>query len=325
MTSNARPAAAVLAVVVLWGAIPAVLKHFSTQLDPPTLIGLRYTLSGLVFVPLLLRALSRGRLPKATLRAALIPAAAYFAGQVLWTTAPYFNSASIVMFIGRTSFLVSILFGFVFLHEERAMRFHRRFFLGTFLTVGGLAVLFVTSQEDGSSTPLGFVIMLLTAFFWGIQGVLIKTMMSRVSAPTGFGLISVYCVPAALAVLFLFGDPFALFRLSAFNLALLVFSSVISIGVGQVLTFYAFQRLGPVTVEGSYQSIPFMSAAVAAVWLGERMTPLQWLAGGVIVFGSLTLLSIRTFSAKRIHPRRNPISPRLGDAAQEPETEVLES
>ena len=288
--STAKPLLAVIAVIFLWGCMASVLKHFTAELDAATMIGARFTLCGLFWLPTVLRAGVQGRIPRALAIAAIIPALVFLMGQITWSIAPYHNDASVMMFIGRMAFFFSMIFGFLILKGERVLLHQPGFWVGVLCTITGILVFCIASQGNGSSTAFGFFIMLLTTVFWGAHGVCIKRFLNDVPATLGFGLMSVYIMPAVLGIMFIAGEPSDLLTLSCGNWGLLVAASFISIAVGQALSFYAFQQLGPVVVEGGYQSVPFVSALVAFFWLGEEMSVLQWGAGCVVVAGSVLLL-----------------------------------
>jgi drug/metabolite transporter (DMT)-like permease len=280
-------------VILTWGLMPSVLKYFTTNLDAPTMMGYRLTLCSLVWLPAVIKGHLEKRVTKNLLLAVIPPAVVFFLGQVLWSLAPYYNDASILLFIGRTSFLFAMLFGFWLVKSERALLKHRRFWWGLLAIAVGMTTLFLSAYHGGSSTMAGLIIMLGAAVCWGLHGPFVKKFLDDVSMPLGFGLVTLYMMPCALLILFTAGEPTAFLALSSGNLWFILFASIIPLACGQALLFYAFQRLGPVVVEGGFQSMPFVAAFVAYIWLGEEMSLLQWLAGGGVLIGAVLLLSTK--------------------------------
>ena len=105
-SSTARGLLALAAVLLIWSGITVVLKHLTGVVDPWSMIGVRYTAVLLIMAPLLGRALLKDP-SSIPWKAALIPAAIYAPGQILWNIAPYHNPAALIMFIGRCAFFFS--------------------------------------------------------------------------------------------------------------------------------------------------------------------------------------------------------------------------
>lgn len=291
LTSGAY--AAVVGVILIWSVMPSVLKYFAADLDAPTMMGFRLTLSSLFWLPAVVRGRIKNQLSKSLLLSAIPVAAVFFLGQILWSLAPYYNDASILMFIGRSSFLFAMLFGFWLVKSERVLLRQWRFWCGLLATAIGMTSLFLSARYGGSSTLLGFVIMVGVALCWGLHGPFVKKFLDGVPVPLGFGLVTLYMMPFSLAIFFMAGEPAAVLELSARNMGFLLAASIVPLALGQALIFYAFQRLGPIVVEGGFQSMPFLSACVAGLWLGEAMGLLQWVSGCIVVLGSVLLLSAK--------------------------------
>ena len=293
--STARGLIALGAVLLIWSGITVVLKHLAGLVDPWSMIGVRYTAVTLVLAPLLWQASRRSphRIPW---KAALIPALIYAPGQILWNIAPYHNPAALIMFIGRCAFFFSAVAGFTLLASERWLLRKRLFWAGFAVIVLGLGLLFAEAihADDSSEINLkGVLIMTATAACWGCYGVTLKRWLPGVPARIGFPLISLLTWPVLFGGFLIWGDVGTLQALTGNQWALLIGSGLVSIGLGQFLSYVCIQTIGPIVSEGSYNVIPFTSAAIAWWWLGESLTPLQWSAGCAIIAGSLCLLIVR--------------------------------
>jgi len=151
--------------------------------------------------------------------------------------------------------------------------------------------MFLSARGSTETTVVGLLIMLIVAVFWSLYGVVIRRALHAYPARLSFSVISLYCMPGFMTLMLLFGDWERLFVLSPGNWALLLFGSVVSVALGQVLSYTAIQTFGPILAESAYQMIPFVTLVVAYFALGERMAALQWWGGVVIVAGSACLLS----------------------------------
>ena len=93
--------------------------------------------------------------------------------------------------------------------------------------------------------------------------------------------------------MFLKGDYSVVTRLSFRDWILLVTSSLLGIGFGHVLLYVAIVRLGASVTTTCQSVMPFLTAAIASVMLGEQLSNAQWLSGCVIVLGAMILLSVK--------------------------------
>ncbi len=117
--------------------------------------------------------------------------------------------------------------------------------------------------------------------------------------------LSVY--PAHLAygvVSLLTGAPLVALMLSLRRLAraagpggrpmvLVILSALLGLTLGHLFYYRAIRILGPIASEGSLLLIPFQTAVLAHFWLGDRLSPVQWAAGVVLVLGCTLLLRAR--------------------------------
>lgn len=276
-------------VVTIWSMVPVVLKHLAGIIDPWTVMGIRYLLAWAVWFPGMLIYMRRHPEARRFFRRGIVPALLFFLGQILWSIAPYYNQASVMMYVSRSAFVFSMLMGFWLLKSERGLLRRPGFWLSAGLSLCGLVLMFLASGKDSGTSTLGMLIMLGTALLWGSYGVSLKKFMPDCPARVGFGIVSLYAAPGFLIILLTAGTPTALLTLSATHWILLLFSALISIALGQVLSYTAIQHVGPVLTEGVYNIIPFCTSALAFCFLGEVMNRGQWIGGLFILAGTLLL------------------------------------
>lgn len=290
---NARAALALALTILFWALTPLILKYFTGVLDAWTVNGLRYIFTALFWLPLLIA--RRNALPagRRIWRDAWLPALLHMLGQAGWGLAPYYNDASVMNFVSRASFLLTIVAGFWLLRGERHLARRPLFWAGVGATLAGLVAMFNGGLHAGNTSALGMGILLWTSTCWSLYAVLVRKRMSGYPAPLAFGAVSLIAVPGLAIAMFAFGDWPALFSLSLVQWGLLALSAWIAIALGHVLFYQGIRALGPVVAEGSLSLIPFVTALAARLVLHERLTASQWLGGLLLVCAVFCLLGAR--------------------------------
>ena len=279
--------------VLFWSLGPLLLKYFTHVLDTWTVNGMRYLFAVCFWLPYLFQRRYETPPGRNIWLDVLPPTLAHIVGQVLFGIAPYFNDATIINFVTRVSFLFTTLFGFSLLRDERPLARSPWFWTGFAFTAGGLGVMYIGGRGSSSSSTAGMLILLGAAACWGLYSVLVRRFLRGYSARLSFGIISLYAAPFLLGLMFLLGDWRALFHLTLLQWFLLWLSAVAGIALGHTFFYQAIHALGPVTSEGGLLFIPFLTAALASVFLGERMSHLQWTGGLILISGSIFLLAAK--------------------------------
>jgi len=291
--------------VLIFSTMPALLKYLSKHLDLWTLVSLRQIISACFWLPFLLRFLSQKRLEAKQLPRFLILGAIYALGHILWNAAVFTNQVSVLIFVGRMIFLWSTIFGFIFIVSERVLMRKPLFWSAFGCCLLGLGMMYIAVRRGeaegivgGGGHPYGIPIMLACTLCWGAYGVALKRLFPRIHPAVGFSALNWVTIPVFIALLFSLGDPSKLTQLSAELWIVLILFSITSSGLGHFFAFLSIQKIGPVITEGVFNVIPFITTAIAAATLGERMNPLQWGAGLTIFTGSC-LLFILLLQRKR--------------------------
>lgn len=283
---------ALAGVILVWSAAPIVLKYFTGVLDAWTVNGLRYLFTALFWLPVVVRQRAQARDP-ALWKAAWLPALFHMLGQAGWGLAPYFNDASVMNFVSRLGFLATMLAGFLLLRSERALARRPLFWAGAAGTVLGLVILFRGGADAGSTSPFGMGILVWTSVCWSLYAVNVRLRMARYPARLAFGVVSLLVVPGMLILMLGLGHWTEAARLSWPQWLLLACSAWLGIALGHVLYYKAVHELGPVISEGSLAVIPFTTALLARLVLGEHMVTAQWIGGTLLVAATLLLLGAR--------------------------------
>lgn len=293
-------ALAFILVILTWASMPLFLKHFTHFLDGWTVNGLRYSIAVLMWLPYLLYYVRRGSLNPRIFRDAMIPAGCHAFGQICWGLSPYYNDASVMHFIGRSTFLFMIVFGFLLLHEERKLIARPVFWLGVAGTVAGVLLMYRGGAAYGNTSPLGVLLLLGAGAGWAAYGVTVKKFMGRHGARISFAVISLYTAPVLIAIMFLFGDWTLIARLTLPTWGWLVLSAITGIAMAHVLLYVVLKQYGPIVTDGVFQLIPFITVFGAYLLFGERMSGMQWAGGCVLIGAAYALLTAKREVASRL-------------------------
>ena len=279
-----------VAAVLTFGSIPLFLKHFTAFLDAWTVNGLRYGMAALLWLPFVIRL--RGSAPpgRNIWRDAVPPTIVNVVGQVGWALAPYHNDASVIGFVGRASFLFSMVVGFTLLPQERAVARRPLFWLGSAAIAVGLYGMYRSGVQQGSTSFPGMAILLGTAASWGVYGVLVRRHVEGYDVRLSFGVISLYTTGALWIAMFAFGQWPKALHLPLGLWGLLAASAILGIALSHVLLYRSIHTLGPVVTEGGLCACPFLTALGAVVVLKEKMGPAQWLGGSLLALGCVCLV-----------------------------------
>ena len=319
---------------VCFSVVPVFLRYFAGsghRLDLWTVNAVRYTTAAVFWFPFVLRlqwakaaarpvgdllvlgrrsrALAPPSVERSVWVAAVLPALVNLAGQVGWAAAPYFIDAPTIGFIIRTSFLFTIVLGFIFVPPERALARMGLFYLGAAACLAGTAVMFAgrLGGEQGLSPKrlAGLGIIIWTALCWGGYAVSVRRLLMGYPFRLAFGVVSLYTAAAVVVLMLIFGDYPRLAALPLKVWALLVVSGFIGIALGHVLLYRGIHGIGPVITSGVQMAAPFVTCSAAAVFLvDETLTAAQLMGGIVVVVGGLLLVKAR---AKVGEPRVPPV------------------
>lgn len=308
---------ALLLGVICWGLTPVLLRRLTPFIDAWTANGLRYPMAALLYWPLLVIAFRDGRVDVALIRRCLPPAIFALGGQVFWALSHYELQATEVGFIVRLSTLWAIVGAMFLFRDERKLLKKPSFYLGVLLLVGGfLAMALLGPQEIdttsavemtetarqlsndarveiGRNYGLGMTYIVLCGLFFGFYVVSVRRFMPDVDPVLAFAVVGNVVSVGTIVGMCLKGDIALIWEQTLFSWSLLAGSSFLGIALGHILMYLAVQRLGAAITSGCQTLMPFITAAVASVTLGEVLTSLQWGGGFIMVVGAATLLSLR--------------------------------
>ena len=292
--------ACLVAAMVFFGCVPVFLRFFvaGERLDPWAVNAARYAVAALFWLPVVLVLARRqksdagARPGRSVWRDALVPTAANLVGQVTYGLSPAYASAPTMGFLLRLSFPFAILFGVLFIVEERRLARTPLFLAGAGVCLAGVATMFIEGlAAEGSVSLTGLVILVVSAMGWGAYAVSLRKCMAGYPARLGFGVICLYTAGVLLVLAILFGRPASLGHASGGVWAALGGSALLGIAFGHMLYYRGIHRLGPVVTSGLMLAQPLVTYAGAALVLGESLTWMQGMGGLGVVAGGAILLA----------------------------------
>ena len=211
-------------------------------------------------------------------------------GQIGWGLCPYYNDASVIGFVIKTTILFTILLGFIFVPEERKLVKNRWFIIGTIACLGGIIIMSTSKLgEVGTASISGVLLIVATAAFWGAYGISIRVWMTQFPIRLSFGVICLYTSIPLFILMLWRGDYTLLFQIPRGQQALLVLSSLMGIAFGHVFLYQTIYILGPIPSGSLLMMTTMITYGVSWYFLGESFTQIQWLGGLTLIIGSLLL------------------------------------
>ncbi len=285
---------AVVALVVsilCWASIPLFLKHFSSLLDAWTLNAYRYSVAAALYLPWLVARSRRREVARRLWKAAVLPTFFNIVSQNLWTWAPYFINPGLMSFLARGSVIWAVTGSFLLFPDERPAISSRPFGIGLSLAaVGYLGLMLQQGALSDCSTAGGILIMLACGVFTAGYALTVRRFLTNTDARVAFAVIALYTAASANALMVIFGHPDQALSLGVKTTLLLILSAVLGLAIAQVAYYVAVARLGVAICSSSMFMTSFLTTLASGLLFGERFTLGQWLAGGLLILGGITLL-----------------------------------
>lgn len=269
-----RTPAELLLLGAIWGGSFLFMRVAAKPFGAFALVEVRLVLGALILLPFLWReraAFSRGLWPKLALIGAINSAIPF----LLFAWAAQRSPAAIGAICNAMTVLFAALVAFVFFGEKIGMR------RAVALLVGFLGVVVLaTSKAGGLSVGPAVAAGATAALLYGVGVNLVRRHLGGVP-PAAAAAATLSC--AALLLM-----PFAATHWPTAPIPPAAWGSAIAIGL--LCTGYAFllyyrliQRIGAARAATVTYLVPLFGAAFAWMFLGEPVTPMMVLAGGLIL------------------------------------------
>ncbi len=176
-----------------------------------------------------------------------------------------------------------------------------RHWAGAFLSLAGIYLLAGRSATLSRSTLAGDALCLAAVACWAVYTVGSRSLLERHSPLTVTGLSmaigTVLYVPFGLADLHRLDWP----AVSLASWLSLAFSAVFALFLAYLIWYTSVQRVGNVRTSVFSNLLPLLSIAIAAVWLGERVT-LAELGGAAAILIGVALTRMGRLEAAGLPP-----------------------
>lgn len=293
--------------LTFWSITPVMLGFIARHdIDAWTANGWRYTISALVWLPLLLVAQRRGTLPPGLMRKAMWPAVINAGAQSLYARGFYAIDPTLFV-LGLRMQIVFVAIGAAFMFPaERAVIRTRRFLLGAALaTLGIVGVLFFGLRDaeavSSGQMVLGMTLAVGSGASFGAYGLAVRRVMHGVPSAMAFAGISQYTAMAMLAVMFLASPDHGLSPLHAPPLVLgvLCLSALTGIAGGHVSYYMSINGIGVAVTTAFMQLQPFGVGVISFFILDEQLSLPQWMCGVVAMVGAVMALWVQHSMRRR--------------------------
>lgn len=272
-----------LGAIVLWALNLSVTRYILTHgFQPLAYSSVRYFLAAIVFAVVGLVAERSLRLARRDVGLALAAALVLFVNQIGFVYALRTTTASVAAVI----FAATPIFAALIAVIRRTETLHSRFWIGTVLSIMGVAVVAIGGGGEVSGDARGVGFGLLTASTWAVYSILVTPLMQRYSATR----ISATVIAATWVPVTLIGWPQLAdqqFDVGARVWALLAFATLGPLVATNVLWFRSLDRIGPSRATLATNLQPFVAAVFAIVLLDERLSGSLLVGGALIAAGIL--------------------------------------
>jgi drug/metabolite transporter (DMT)-like permease len=281
LTSPAAPYTALIAAMVIWGASFVALKVAFRYFHPLLVVFLRQFLASIVFIPLVwkhFKKIKKQDLKWLILMSLFEPCIYYiFEAKALTLT----SASQAGMVTALLPLLVAIPSAF-FLKE----RISKRTLIGFIMAIIGVVFMSLSGKatEESPNPVFGNFLEFLAMVSAAGYTVILKKLSSRYSP---FFLTAVQAFMGTL-----FFAPVLLLIPESREMILTTQSILVVAFLGIVVTIgaYGFYNFGTSRIPASQSAafvnlIPVITLILSMVILGERLVPLQYAAGALVIFG----------------------------------------
>lgn len=274
---------AALFTVVVWGATFVSTKVLiANSLTPAEIFLVRFALAYVCILPF-----ARGRLRAANLRdEGLLAAAGVSGGSLYFLTEnialEYAPASNVSLIVCTAPVWTALVLSLVY----RSERMTRRQIAGSVLAFAGMALVVLNGRFVLHLSPRGDLLALAAALLWMIYSLAIKRIGGRYPALFITRKVFFYGLVTILPV-FAF-RPFAVEWEVLAHPAVwgnLLFLGVVASGLCYVLWNAAMHRLGAVRTTNYIYINPLVTIVVAALTIGERITPAALAGAALILYG----------------------------------------
>ena len=286
-----------LFVVAVWGVNFAVIKVPLEVIPPFTVNTIRFAVSIVVLTGLhVAQSRRQGRsplhdlrqFPVAVLLLGLLGHVVYQSGFILGVDRVTAGGAALL--IASNPIWTSVVG-----HARGIDRLTAGAWAGLGVSLVGVLVV-VVAQANGriDGDPLGVAMMLVAAASWGLTTVFTRPLLDAGATPLSLTVTGLWVAFPVLAGLGLWTAGEAEWsRVGSVEIAALVYSGGLSVGVAYWIWNNAVKQVGPSLTAAFSNLVPFVGVGAGVLLLGESIQPLEILGGVLIVGGLVVMRSLK--------------------------------
>ncbi len=270
-------------VMVIWGGNITIAKWAVAEWEPLTYSFLRFAFGAVIFAAWVLAREGTLRIARADVPLLLLAAAlGIFINQICFMYAVTYAPAGVVSLLMATAPAFAAVAALVLGFEHIG----RRHWAGLAVAgVGTTLVLYGSGASLDVSGLRGDLLALGMACTWAWYSVAIRPLMRRYSASRISALVLLAGTPMLLP--FSWGQ---LTRQDYGSLGLdmwsaLAYACLLSLVFTNLIWFHAVHRAGAPRTTAVMPIQPFFGALLAFILLGERLAPLEWIGGTIVIVG----------------------------------------
>lgn len=290
--------AAVTCAVVCWSSTPLFVHFLVGKLGVWNLNGFRCVLVALfMFTTLaILRRQShhhpRYQLTRSAWTFGLGLGALGALGAVLYVGALKFLAPGLFALLHEQYILWAILFAALLYRDERAMFRRGAFWLGLLAAVtGSVGLILIRHQGNYQGHWQGVLLVFIWAMVWVVYGLIIKRATRRIDPMVVYAATTFFCMIFLFTLMLLKGNPRVIFDIPPSLLLLTVLSAFFNLFLPHLCLFWATRRLGFLIPQIGLLGTAFLTPLGSYLIFDERLRPVQWFFGILLVAGvGLTLI-----------------------------------
>ena len=258
-----------------FGIMP-IFAHlaYDSGMDPVTLLWIRFSLTAIVFWGILTIQRIPSPQPRHCLLLLAIGGISFVAQSLCYFLALTLIPSSLVALLLYLYPSIITAFSIVFLRETV-----------TFTKLGTLALATIgvalTVGIDSAQSGWGLVLGLSTAILYAVYILLVSQILARESSP--LACLTWVMTGAALMYSLLVAFRERSFPTQATGWGALLVIAIVCTALAALTLFEGIQRIGTTTAATLSTWEPVVTVVTAALFLGDRLTPLGWVGGTLIL------------------------------------------
>jgi len=296
--------ALILFTLVAWASVPLFLRFFTDKIDGWTTNGWRYGASAIFWLPVLLFAAARRKLPRGLWKAAVVPSLFNIFAQIAFAWAPYYIYPGMLTFLLRLQIVFVAVGAYVLFPSERPILRSPTYIIGAITVFCGLLGLcFLGEAVPKGGTAFGIFLGFSAGILYGGYSLSVRHFMHEIHPAHAFGAICQFTAAGMIGLMLALGKSHGAvaWSLSWPLLEMLIASAMIGIAISHTTYYAALARLGVSLCVGVILLQPVLTSAASYFLFDERLTLRQWISGGVALTGGAVML-VTQWRVQRIAP-----------------------